>query len=298
MAFCQDEPPHRLTEVAEVVQTNMILKVVDSASPPPADTQFLGLVEIADSDSDDRTTMDTAADTTGDFDGLFEVFSTEWRCKTPTSTVVSMLPASSTPQYTYHSDAEDLALITELATLLWEGCLSVATPAQVLAASPALRKNFVEKLQTKRTETSAAATTSHEIYELTTPRQAAFSLPLQEVEVVINDNSTEHAILDQGSQIMVICADVAHVCGAQINTQHRIQMEGTNSVHTWTLGCAENLPFQLGDLSFVFACSCLGGRTLLPAPWPALLQPAFTCSCYDSLKRNRLLYLLLLLQKF
>ena len=253
---------------------NMILQVVDSASPPPADTQFSGLVEIADSNSDDRAAMDTAADTTGDFNGLFKVFSTEWRHKTPTSTVVSTLPASSTPQYIYHSDAEDPALIMELATLLWEGHLSVATPAQVLAASPALRKNFIEKLRTKRTETSAAATTSHEIYELTIPQQAAFSLPLREVEVVINDNSTEHAILDQGSQIMVIRADVACACGAQINTQHRIQMEGANGVCTWTLGCTENLPFQLGNLSFVLHAHVLEGapfRLLLGRPFYSLL---------------------------
>jgi len=40
VAFRRDEPPHRLTEVAEVIQTNMILQVVDSTSPLPADTQF------------------------------------------------------------------------------------------------------------------------------------------------------------------------------------------------------------------------------------------------------------------
>ena len=36
-------------------------------------------------------------------------------------------------------------------------------------------------------------------------------------------------------------------------------MEGTNGIHTWTLGCAEDLQIQLGDLSFVIHAHVLEG---------------------------------------
>jgi len=104
----------------------------------------------------------------------------------------------------------------------------------VLATSPAFRKTFVEKLWTKWIETTTAApplaaTPLHETFKLTTTRQAAFSLPLREVEVLVNDIATKHAILDQGSQIVVIRADVAHACGAHINLVKRplLRMAGT-----------------------------------------------------------------------
>ena len=174
-----------------------------------------------------------------------------------------------------------------MAALLWEGRLPAATPAQVLAASPALRKNFVEKLRTKRVETAAITATmpspaqlpseepaSHNIFKLDTPHQAAFSLPLQEVKVLVNKFSTENAVLNQGSQIVVIRADVAQACGAQLNTQHRIQMEGANGIRTWTLGCAEDLSLKIGVLSFVIHAHVLEGapfRLLLGQPFYNLL---------------------------
>jgi hypothetical protein len=39
----------------------------------------------------------------------------------------------------------------------------------------------------------------------------------------------EAGMLDQGSQIVVICEDLANEVGTQINTQHTLHMEGANS---------------------------------------------------------------------
>jgi len=213
--------------------------------------------------------------TDDEFSGLFKVFSTERHRKTMTS--MATTPISSTgvvPQYSYHSDAEDPTLIEDLAMLLWEGHLPAATPAQVLTASPALCKNFVEKLWTKCTENLAFTTVappptgniSHGVFELATTRQAAFSLPLWEVEVVVNGNSTENAVLDQGSQIVAIRADVAQACSAHVNMEHRIQMEGANGIRSWTLGCAEDLCVSIGDLSFT-----IHAHVLESAPFRLLL---------------------------
>ena len=79
--------------------------------------------------------------------------------------------------------------------------------------------------------------------------QPAFCLPLQEIDVVINTSLKVPAILDTGSQIMVIRQDIAQVLGAKINHQRLIEMEGVNSTTNWTVGCAENLILQIGDIS-------------------------------------------------
>jgi len=76
------------------------------------------------------------------------------------------------------------------------------------------------------------------------------SLPLLEIEVLVGDLSTEHGILDLGSQIVVIRSDLAKEVGAHINTQHRIEMEAANGGMNWTVGCAEYLTMQVGGIPF------------------------------------------------
>ncbi len=67
---------------------------------------------------------------------------------TPTSTMTNTPPSPSTsrtvPQYRYQSNAKDQRLTTELYQWLLDGKLSLVTPAHILAASPAIRKELVE----------------------------------------------------------------------------------------------------------------------------------------------------------
>ena len=63
--------------------------------------------------------------------------------------------ARTAPQYRYQSTAEDLRLISELESWLMEGKLTQTTPAHILAASPTIRKDLVEKLRVRRVETSS-----------------------------------------------------------------------------------------------------------------------------------------------
>jgi len=50
-------------------------------------------------------------------------------------------------QFRYHSNAEDQCLITKLEDYLMQGKLSLTTPTHVFAASPAIRKDVVDKLK-------------------------------------------------------------------------------------------------------------------------------------------------------
>jgi len=177
----------------------------------------------------------------------------------------SSAPQSST-QYQYHSDAEDQQLVTELEEYLMKGKLSLTTPAHVFAASHAVRKNIAKKLKVRRVETNEyevvpAAdpcsclhrTTVHDDFSddppLSDDRSPEFCLPLLELNALVNSSFKSPAILDTGSQIVVIRHDIVQSLGFPINSQRLIKMEGANGTTNWTVGCAENLPLQVGDVT-------------------------------------------------
>jgi len=88
-----------------------------------------------------------------------------------------------------------------------------------------------------------------ESYLLINDQPPAFCLPLQEIDILVNSSVKIPAILDTGSQINVIRYDLVQSLGARINFQRLIEMEGANGATNWTVGCAENLTLQVGDVS-------------------------------------------------
>jgi hypothetical protein len=121
------------------------------------------------------------------------------------------------PQYRYQSNAEDQHLISELREWLMTGKLSHTTPAHILAASPTIHKDLVEKLKVCRIETDSCEEGHHSessqnhsshantsVLCLLAWHEPEYSLPLQEIEVEFGDDTTEASILDSGSQIIVI----------------------------------------------------------------------------------------------
>ena len=116
-----------------------------------------------------------------------------------------------TPQYCYHSSAEDQQLILELGSWRMQGKLahtSDTTPAHVLVASPAIKEDLVEKWQVQCVEVSsleevgvADNTAQSTSASVCTP---AYSLPPHEVDVQIADRVTEARVIDPGLQIVVI----------------------------------------------------------------------------------------------
>jgi len=216
----------------------------------------MNIIQVSDSSDRDSDT---------DFSGIFEVFSTEkrrWDAATvkPTRGPTALPSASAPgPPYKYFSDAEDPALMAAVMKMFWESHLHEVTSVHMLAASPGLCKVVVDATCTKRIESTLVTEVSLppsevppslDTKEVFAARQAAFSLPLCEIELTLNDFVTDSAILDQGSQITAIRTDVAHACSVCINTNHRIEMEGANGDKSWMLGCAEDLLITIGNLSF------------------------------------------------
>jgi len=173
-------------------------------------------------------------------------------------------------QFRYHSNAKDQRLVTELEDYLMQGKLSLTTPAHVFAASPAIRKDIVDKLKVQHVEANeykvvsamnpsspdvriARATTVHDDDTPDYPPSLLptdLCLPLQELDVLVGSSIKTPAIFDTGLQIVVIRLDLIQSLGVYINTQQLIEMEGANGATNWTVGCAENLTLQVGNVPF------------------------------------------------
>ena len=209
---------------------------------------------------------------------IFEVFATEKKRgdKTKAPELSAPPPATSAPvsaanlsrsnaQYRYHCDAEDQQLVSELEEYLLQGKLSLTTPAHILTASLPVRKSIANKLKVRRVETNeyevihasdlqphSRRVTVHDDPSDDPPpacvQPPAFCLPLQELDVLVNGSIRVPAILDTGLQIVVIRHDIVQALGVPINYQRLIEMEGANGATNWTVGCAENLPLQVGDV--------------------------------------------------
>jgi len=136
---------------------------------------------------------------------------------TTSTSAAASAPARMAPQYRYQSMAEDQRLVSELESWLMEGKLTQTTPAHVLAASPSIWKDLVEKLQVRHIEASSyeekvetftnnADDQTNQVLRLQEP---AYSLPLCEIEVEISNKVVETGVIDPGSQIIVIWEDLA-----------------------------------------------------------------------------------------
>jgi hypothetical protein len=213
---------------------------------------------------------------------IFEVFAAERRkrdnrpSKTPElaslqDTKLSTSDVSTTrpsPQFRYQSNAEGHHLVSELEDYLMQGKLSLTTPAHVFAASPIIRKDVVDKLRLRRVESGEHEVTRNapnlsdvsgsaaddkaqtHLHMLAPTRPLAFCLPLQELDVLVNNDIKVTAILNTGSQIIVIRQDLIKALGVPINTRRTIKMEGANGATNWTVGCVEFLTMQVGNVPF------------------------------------------------
>ena len=194
----------------------------------------------------------------------------------PPTTTVPIPSTSRAPQYRYQSSAEDQKLTNELCTWLLEGKLAQTTPAHILAASAPIRKDLVDRLRTRRVETAASEELSKpppvSILGITASRTAELSLPLREVDVLVSNKRIVSGVLDNGSQIIAIRADLYHAIGSPpIDKELLLEMEGSNSSTSWTLGCAMNLAMRIGDIDFQ-----VHAHVVKTAPFQLLLGRPFS----------------------
>jgi hypothetical protein len=79
-------------------------------------------------------------------------------------------------------------------------------------------------------------------------------------------------VLDPELQIVVIWRDLPKEVNAHINPNHLVEMEGANGATNWTLGCAEYLTMQVGNMPFKIHV-----HVVKDAPFQLLLGWLFRC---------------------
>jgi hypothetical protein len=186
------------------------------------------------------------------------------------------LYASHIPQFKFQASIEDQKFTDKLIALLLEGKLTHTMLAHILAASAPVRKALSDWLRPRHVETGAFKEAGNQPTNLdsSVSQAADYTLPLCEVDVVINDKAVDAGVLDQGSQIIAIRADLAREVGAIINTKNCLEMEGANSSTSWTLGCAEHLQMSIGNIKFqvhAYVIENAPFRLLLGRPFHNLL---------------------------
>ena len=148
-----------------------------------------------------------------------------------------------------------------------QGKLSLTTLAHILAASLSIHKSIVEKLKVRHVETNEYKVVPAVGLPSLPPQRtmvhndsstyllpfdacsSAFYLPLQEIDILLNNSLRIPTILNTGLQITVIWHNIMQLLGVPINYQCLIEMEGANSATNWTVGYAEDLIMQVSDVS-------------------------------------------------
>jgi hypothetical protein len=138
------------------------------------------------------------------------------------------------------------------------GKLTQMTPAHILATSPSIQKELVNKLHTHHVDVTTLAETSSATPPPVTAMalillcQPKYSLPLREIDVLVNGLVTDAGVLDNGSQIVVIQKDLAQESQIlmMINLELRMEMKVATGSTNWTLGCAKFLPMRIGNIDF------------------------------------------------
>ena len=147
-------------------------------------------------------------------------------------------------------------------------------PVHIFMESPPIHKELVECLKPRHVEMASFEQVDDDnsvtILELATKCEAEFSLPLQEIDILVNNCSTQVGVLDQGSQIVIIHENLAREVGARINNQHTLHMEGMTGSTSRTLGCAEDLEMCIGNISFT-----IHAHVIQTAPFCLLLGHPF-----------------------
>ena len=129
-------PPARIKEVAEtnILQIAQVMQV-QTQKPVQCEDEDLDIFQVFVAEKKKRENKATK---------VLELANPPPPEQADTTTTHA---TRSAPQYRYQSSAEDQRLVSELHSLLMEGKLSLTTPAHVLAASPMIRKELVEKLR-------------------------------------------------------------------------------------------------------------------------------------------------------
>ncbi|KAG6843138.1 hypothetical protein H0H93_002117, partial [Arthromyces matolae] len=125
------------------------------------------------------------------------------------------------PAYTYESKAADIDAPTKFYERIAKTVVENITVGDLLGLSGELRKEVVENIRTVRVPTqSSSKPSATSLFTEVDPRdiELEYHTPLRELKVTIKGKE-EDALLDEGSEIVVIRKDLWEEMGLKINVE-------------------------------------------------------------------------------
>jgi len=172
--------------------------------------------------------------------------------------------------YTYKSKAMNPAVTKQT----FGKILNVIVPITVgdlLAISPDLWKEAINYAHTQCIPSFVA---TNEVSTIC-PLHVEYSTPLHELKVTLNGVHEELALLNDGSEIVVICEDIWKASQAKINFNVKMHMRTANGTIQHMPGCLEMLEIVVEGLktwAHAFVIPDVLYCLLLSRPWQCLVR--------------------------
>ena len=148
------------------------------------------------------------------------------------------------------------------------------TVSDLLAISPDLHREVVEFSHTHRIPTSISAPATADVCAIA-PVHIEYLTPLREMKVTLNGVHEELALLDEGSEIVVIRKDIWHKSQAAINPHIRMRMKTANGGTQDMPGCMEMLEIVVDGIKtweHAYVIPNTPYHLLLGHPWQRLVH--------------------------
>ena len=162
------------------------------------------------------------------------------------------LPATAkkNPAFMYELKAFLLDVLATIKKKILDLLVSGIIVADLMSISPELCKEPMEYCKTQQVLVvkSPELLPSALVSALIRLFQVEFAKPLQELKVIVNGKKEELALLDGGSEIVLIREDLWKEVGASVNVKRRIMMEAANGLTSELPGCVEMLEIDVEGL--------------------------------------------------
>ncbi|KAG5647322.1 hypothetical protein H0H81_007762, partial [Sphagnurus paluster] len=177
------------------------------------------------------------------------------------------------PAYTYESKAADPDAAQKFFCRITEAIVPNITVGDLLSLSGELRKEVVENLRTVRVPNPNVQQATAAVVQTTkiNPRDIPldFMTPLREVGVEVGGKSVD-ALLDEGSEIVVVRRDLWEELGLEVNVERLMVMETANGGKEKMGGCSEFMEIVVDGMTtwgHAYVVPHAPFKLLLGRPW-------------------------------
>lgn len=161
-------------------------------------------------------------------------------------------------QYKYQAPVEELTINKGLLDKLMGASITL-TARELLSVAPDVRRKMKDLTTTRRIATNMQE--AEGFFTLLDQKEKAVAggqqgepmMGLRTVEAIINDKVKCEAILDSGSQVVMMSMELLEAIEAPLRTDRCMMMEAANAQKTLTRGMVKSLKVTVGGIEFVLS---------------------------------------------